>query len=89
MDSGVLAAIRRLPRHKKAIEELALFSRSFRSLCGDLVEAEVALLRWEGSQAPGTTARCAEYRLLIKGLEAELLQTIHERWGQSGGRNEV
>lgn len=85
MDPGVLAAIRRLPRHKKTIEELVLLSESFRALCGDLAEAEVALLRWQESGVPVTAARCVEYRHLIDGLEAELRQAIFERQARSGG----
>jgi hypothetical protein len=84
MDPGVLAAIRRLPRHKKAIEELALLSESFRALCGDLAEAEGALLRWERSAVAGAAARCVEYRHLIDGLEAELRQAVFERQAQPG-----
>jgi hypothetical protein len=79
MDQGVLAAIRLLPRYRKSIEELVLLSESFRSLCGDIAEAELALQRWENSTSPGKEARCAEYRSIINGLEAELRQAIHER----------
>ncbi|PTM42851.1 hypothetical protein C8D03_4451 [Bosea sp. 124] len=87
MDPGVLAAVRLLPRHKQAIEELALVSESVRSLCGDLAEAEQALRRWEASGAPGTAARCVEYRHLIDGLLAELRQAVHERQTQPRGRH--
>lgn len=79
MDRGVLAAIRLLPTHKKSIVELALSSESFRTLCGDLAEAELALQRWETSTLPTKEARCAEYRLLIDGLETELRQVIDEK----------
>lgn len=78
MDSGVLAAIRLLPRQRIAIEKMVLRSESFRSLCGDLAEAEAALRRWEKSCAPEHAARCLEFRHIIDGLEAELRQTIRE-----------
>jgi len=84
MDPGVLAVIRLLPRHRKAIEELALSSENFRSLCVDLADAELALRRWEASAAPGSAARCVEYRHLIDGLEAELRQAIGEWQARSG-----
>ncbi|KUL94697.1 hypothetical protein DK26_17565 [Bosea sp. WAO] len=87
MDTGVLAAIRRLPKHKKVIEELVLGSESFRNICGDLAEAELALRRWEASEAPGAAARRDEYRHLIDGLEAELRQAIHERQARHSGRH--
>lgn len=87
MDPGVLAAIRLLPKHKKAIEELVLGSDNFRSLCRDLADAEQALRRWEGADGPGTAARCVEYRHLIDGLEAELRQSIQEWQAKSAGRS--
>ena len=79
MDRGILAAIRLLPSHKKSIQELMLRNEDFRALCTDLAEAEAALERWESSAFPEKEAHCAEYRLIIVGLEAEILQTIHER----------
>ena len=86
MDPGVLAAIRLLPKHRKAIEELVLSSENFRSLCADLADAELALQRWATSGAPGTAARCAEYRHLIDGLEGELRQSIGEWQARSDRR---
>lgn len=86
MDPGVLAAIRLLPKHKKAIEELVLSSENFRSLCADLADAEQALRRWATAGTPGTAARCVEYRHLIDGLEAELRQSIGEWQARSQGR---
>jgi hypothetical protein len=89
MDPGVLAAIRLLPGHKRAIEELVLRDESFRALCGDLAEAEQALRRWQSSRAAGHAERCVEYRHLVDGLEAELRQAIREREDLSGGRDRV
>lgn len=79
MDRGIRAAIRLLPDHKKSIQELMLRNESFRVLCADLAEAEIALERWENSKLPEKEAHCAEYRLIIAGLEAEVRQTINER----------
>jgi hypothetical protein len=79
MDRGVLAAIRLLPKHRKSIEELVMSSENFRTLCGDLAEAETTLQRWESSTLPAKDARCSEYRLLINELEAEIRQEIRER----------
>jgi len=79
-----MAAIQRLPRHKKAIKELVLLSESFRGLCGDLAEAEAALQLWQISGDAGAAARCLEYGHIIDGLEAELRQAIHERQAHSG-----
>ncbi len=79
VDRGVLAAIRLLPRYKKSIEELVLLSESFRTLCGDIAEAELALGAGKIRHCLGKEGRCAEYRSMINGLEAELRQAIHER----------
>jgi len=89
MDPGVLAAIRLLPKHRKAIKTLVLSSESFRSLCVDLVDAEQALQRWDNSDDPGMAARRIEYRHLIDDLEAEIRQAISE-WlaGPEGGGKE-
>ncbi|WP_156412173.1 hypothetical protein [Bosea sp. Root483D1] len=79
MDRGILAALRLLPNHKKSIQELMLRNENFRALCADLAEAEFALERWENSKFPEKEAHCAEYRLIIIGLEAEIRQTIRDR----------
>jgi hypothetical protein len=78
MDPGVRAAIRRLPKHRKAIEELVLGSENFRSLCTDLADAERVLRHWEASSAPAMAARCVEYRHLIDELEAEIRQSLRD-----------
>lgn len=79
MDSGVRAAIRLLPRHRKDVEELAMASEAFRGICRDLAVAETVLGRLEKSAVPGTAARRLEYRSLVDGLEAELRQAVHEK----------
>jgi hypothetical protein len=86
MDPGVQAAIRRLPKHRTAIEELVLSSENFRSLCMDLADAEQVLRRWQTSSAPATAARCLEYGDLIDGLENEIRQSIEEWHAQSSRR---
>jgi hypothetical protein len=72
MHYAVQAAIARFPDRGHAIEELARTDESFRSLCEDLAEAQAALVRWECSASPVGAARCAEYRILVRDLAAEL-----------------
>ncbi|MBZ6078073.1 hypothetical protein [Microvirga puerhi] len=72
MHHAVQAAIARFPDRGHAIEELAKADEDFLSLCEDLAEAQVALARWERSDAPVRTTRCAEYRELVRELVAEL-----------------
>lgn len=72
MHHAVQGAIARFPDRGHAIEELAKTDESFLSLCEDLAEAQAALARWERSDTPVRTARCAEYRELVRDLVAEL-----------------
>ena len=84
MDPGVLAAIRHFPDRRRTIEELAIRSESFRSLCSDLAEAESALRTWEAASSPRQAERCEEYRMLIASLEDELRATIDAAAGADG-----
>ena len=72
MDHAVQAAIARFPDRGHAIEELARTDDNFRSLCEDLTEAQGALARWERSGSSVGAERCAEYRILVRDLAAEL-----------------
>lgn len=72
MDEGVLAAVRRFPERRRAIEALAASDEDFRSLCADLADAEAALAGWQASTAAVREARCAEYRGLVEDLAREI-----------------
>jgi hypothetical protein len=72
MDEGVLAAVRRFPERRRAIEALAAGDEGFRSLCVDLADAEAALAGWRASTAAVRDARCAEYRDLVEDLAREV-----------------
>lgn len=76
MHHAVQAAIARFPDRGHAIEELAKADEGFLSLCEDLAEAQAAFARWEHSDTPVRTARCAEYRELVRELVAELEATL-------------
>ncbi|CAH1656250.1 conserved hypothetical protein [Hyphomicrobiales bacterium] len=80
MHRGVLAAIQHCPGRRRAIEELALQSESFRLLCGDLADAEAALRNWENTDVPLKEERCAEYRSLVAGLAAEISEIMDARY---------
>lgn len=79
MDRGVLAAIRLLPRHKLAIQELVLGDEDFRALCADLADAQEALRRWQSSVTVESAERCVEYRHLVAALEAELRLALRSK----------
>ena len=72
MDEGVLAAVRRFPERRRAIEALAAKDEGFRSLCVDLADAEAALAGWRASTAAVHEARCAEYRDLVEDHAREV-----------------
>ncbi|WP_201862769.1 hypothetical protein [Microvirga soli] len=79
MHHAVQAAIACFPDRGHAIEELARMDESFQSLCEDLAEAQAALVRWERSTSPVGAARCAEYRILVRDLAAELAAELDRR----------
>ncbi|EIM26545.1 hypothetical protein [Microvirga lotononidis] len=72
MHPAVQAAIARFPDRGHAIEELSRIDDSFMSLCEDFAAAQAALVHWERSGSPVQTARCAEYRELVRDLAAEI-----------------
>jgi len=76
MHHAVQAAVACFPDRGHAIEELAKVDEGFLSLCEDLAEAQAALARWERSDVPVGTARCTEYRELVRDLVAELEATL-------------
>jgi hypothetical protein len=72
MYSILAAAIRWFPSQRQAIEERAALDESFRSICEDLADAEVALQKIENSASPKRDQRCSEYRELIDSLAKEI-----------------
>lgn len=72
MHHAVQTAIARFPDRGHAIEALSRMDDSFMSLCEDFAEAQAALVHWERSGSPVRTARCAEYRELVRDLAAEI-----------------
>jgi uncharacterized protein YdcH (DUF465 family) len=70
---GTLA--RRFPQHASKIRRLQARDPDFRSICDDYDDAQRALKHWEaaGQAAP---ERVAEYREILKELEAEVLAIL-------------
>ena len=75
MIDEIEALARRFPQHAATIRLLQARDPSFRSICEDYAEARRALKHWEaaGQTAPG---RAAEYREIVKELEAEALKAM-------------
>jgi hypothetical protein len=82
MDQGVLAAVRRFPGRRRAIETLAASDESFQSICVDLADAEAALAGWQASTAAVREARCAEYRGLVEDLAREVEAALAAKRGR-------
>ena len=82
MDEGVLAAVRRFPGRRRAIETLAASDESFQSLCVDLADAETALAGWQVSTAAVREVRCAEYRSLVEDLAREVEAALAAKRGR-------
>jgi hypothetical protein len=75
MSDEIESLARRFPQHASTIRRLQARDPSFRSICDDYGEAQRALKHWEaaGQTAPG---RVAEYREIVKELEAEALAIL-------------
>ena len=76
MDRGVLAAVQRFPHWGSEIRRLALADTTFRGLCDDLLEAEVALARWTLEDDAQSVERQREYDVLVRELADEIATTV-------------
>ena len=72
MDDDLVAAARRFPDRRRAVEALAAADESFRGLCADFAEAQAALQRWRASASVARERRCAEYEELVESLADEI-----------------
>lgn len=86
MDRGVLAAVRRFPQRSLEIRRLALADSTFRSLCEDLAEAELALARWQQMTTEQAASRRSEYDLLVEELAIEINSIVDRRTGEQTDR---
>jgi len=70
--------VQRLPRHELGIRQLYDRDSKFREVCDDYEEVKHALEYWQasGHAVPGRTA---EYRQMLKELEAEALEMLKAR----------
>lgn len=76
MPGGRQAAVRHFPEHELIIGSKCNFDEEFRSLCDDLWEAELVLVKLEKSTLPAQDERLEEYRALVEGLLAEIAAAI-------------
>ena len=76
VETGVFIVIQRFPGRKEALKRLFKRSRSFRTLCEDYRQCELAIRRWDATLSEEASERRAEYAALIRQLEAEILREL-------------
>jgi hypothetical protein len=76
MDQGVLSVVQRFPSLKRAIEERALKSPDFRSLCLDFHDAQAAHTYWSRIATLAGEKRRREYETLVAELADEIEATL-------------
>jgi hypothetical protein len=74
----------RFPRHELAIRRLYVRDSEFRAVCDDYGEVHRALEHWQATDqvVPG---RVAEYRRMLKELEAEAVGMLEACGGERCG----
>lgn len=72
MDEDLVAAAQRFSGRRETLEVLAAGDESFRALCADFAETQVALHRWRASASPVREQRCLEYEELVESLAGEI-----------------
>jgi hypothetical protein len=73
------AAVRWFPQCEFAIHELMDRSESFRDICEELADAELALSTVDNVRPPLREARRAEWQNLVKRLVGEVEAELRER----------
>ena len=71
-ERAVEAALRRFPQFELTINRLMDRAESFRAMCRDLADAELALAKVENEPAGTCKARRAEWEALVDQLSAEV-----------------
>ncbi len=69
---AVSAAVRRFPRYELAVRQLMDRDESFRDMCEELAEAELALSRVDRVPVPLRESRRAEWHQLVERLVGEV-----------------
>src|SRR4051794_13902993 len=69
---AVSAAVRRFPQFELTIHRLMDRAESFRDMCEELAEAELALARVEEAPVASRDARRAEWQALVDRLVTEV-----------------
>jgi hypothetical protein len=71
-EKAVAAALRRFPQYELTIHRLMLRAESFRDMCEELAEAELALERVDQVPSANREERKAEWQALVDRLVAEV-----------------
>ncbi|CAH1654762.1 hypothetical protein CHELA20_53966 [Hyphomicrobiales bacterium] len=76
--AGVVAALRRFPAERRAIDDLAAHNEDFRDMCEELAEAEMALLAADVLPPGVREERRAEWMAVIDRISAEIAGVLNE-----------
>lgn len=68
----------RFPEHHDLIVHLASENRIFKDIVRDYADSRKALSNWQASDHPIAPDRVDEYRRLLKELELEIKQFLHD-----------
>jgi len=79
MEKRLQSAVRLFPQQGEEIRRLAFASSTFRSLCDELAEAEIALEQLSGPVPAQRDLRRAEYQVLIEELSVEIGNMLKAR----------
>jgi len=78
VQTGLSILLAEFPDHKEKIQRLYRENETFQNLCEDYRQCSAALNYWNQSHSVDGLARCEEYAVLLKDLEAEILLTLDE-----------
>jgi hypothetical protein len=68
----------RFPEHCDLIDQLPSENRIFKELVEDYADSRKALADWQASDHPRAGERVGEYSILVKKLELEIKQFLHD-----------
>jgi len=74
--TSLCAVIERFPRRKTAVRQLFKENNSFQTLCEDYRKCAEALRYWSQSTSEEAVDRREEYAVLLRDLEAEILENL-------------
>ena len=75
---GLFIVLKRFPERKDGIKRLFKENGDFQSVCEDYRNCAEAVRYWNQSDSEEAPARREEYGVLLRDLEAEILECLNE-----------